>query len=115
MEFKTELVHPGTLTQRQSQIMVMVCNGLSDKMISDALAISLNTVARHIDAVYDKLGLHNAHLNRRVALLRVAIGSGMVKFLCVALSCSALLQDVNPSTPVCRLSGGRVSSARRFD
>jgi DNA-binding NarL/FixJ family response regulator len=79
MEFDTELIHSGSLTPRETEVMLLVCSALADKDIAERLAISLNTVARHLEMIYIKMGLHQGRLNRRTALLRTALATGMVQ------------------------------------
>lgn len=81
MKFKTELIHPGKLTPRESEILCLLCSAMSDKDIGRTLAISLATVGSHLISVYLKLGIHHAQLNRRMAVMRVALASGMVRLV----------------------------------
>ena len=81
MKFKTELIQPGRLTPREAEIMLLVCDAMSDKDISRTLAISLNTVSRHLHAIYVKMGIYHSRLNRRVSMTREALSQGMVRLL----------------------------------
>lgn len=65
LETGAQLAEP--LTQRESQVMALVQQGLSNKDIADALFISLNTLKVHIRNVYGKMGVEN----RTQALLKV--------------------------------------------
>lgn len=47
------------LTQRETDILTYLCQGLSYKMIADALCISLETVHSHIEHIYQKLHVHS--------------------------------------------------------
>ena len=81
MKFKTELINPGPLSPREAQVMVMVCDALSDKDISRTLEISLKTVSNHLNMIYIKLGIYQSQLNHRVSMARVALSQGMVRLL----------------------------------
>jgi DNA-binding NarL/FixJ family response regulator len=50
-----------TLTAREHQVLVALSHGEQYKEIADGLGISINTVRRHIMAIYDKL-----HVNSRL-------------------------------------------------
>ncbi len=47
------------LTKRQTDVVFLVCEGLSNARISEKLFISEYTVANHIRSVYEKLGVSN--------------------------------------------------------
>lgn len=47
------------LTDRENQILSMLVDGLSYKMIADRSAISFHTVNSHIRKIYDKLHVHS--------------------------------------------------------
>ena len=55
---KVTLVKP--LSERELQILTLLANGNARKEISSQLNISLNTVAYHIDHIYEKLNVENA-------------------------------------------------------
>jgi DNA-binding CsgD family transcriptional regulator len=48
-----------TLTAREHQVLVALSQGQQYKEIADTLGISINTVRRHIMAIYDKLHVHS--------------------------------------------------------
>jgi len=52
-------VHPGGLTQRESEIARLVSNGLTNREIADSLTLSVRTVETHVDRILTKLGFHN--------------------------------------------------------
>ncbi len=50
------------LTNRESQVLILLSDGLSQKEIAAKLYLSLNTVRRHLQNAYDKLGVSNKTL-----------------------------------------------------
>jgi DNA-binding NarL/FixJ family response regulator len=52
-------VLPGTLTQREGEIMRFVCAGLSNKEIGRELNLSDGTIKIHLHHIYQKLAIHN--------------------------------------------------------
>ena len=48
----------GTLTAREAQILKLVQEGMSNKMISRTLGIELPTVKNHVHSILAKLGVH---------------------------------------------------------
>jgi PAS domain S-box-containing protein len=52
------------LTPREREVLGLICEGLSDKAISQKLSLSGNTVRNHVAAVYAKIGV-----NRRAAAI----------------------------------------------
>jgi two-component system, NarL family, nitrate/nitrite response regulator NarL len=50
---------PGTLTQREGEIMRLVCAGLSNKEIGRELNLSDGTIKVHLHHIYRKLAIHN--------------------------------------------------------
>jgi DNA-binding NarL/FixJ family response regulator len=63
---------PPRLTDRETEILREVANGLSSRQIADRLRISYRTVQNHTQNVLNKLQLHN-----RVELARYAIERGL--------------------------------------
>lgn len=49
----------GSLTQRESQILQLLVEGLNYMMIAERLFISLDTVRNHIRHIYEKLQVHS--------------------------------------------------------
>ena len=49
---------PGALTAREAQILRLVQEGMSNKMISRTLGIELPTVKNHVHSILVKLGVH---------------------------------------------------------
>jgi PAS domain S-box-containing protein len=46
------------LTNREREVLGLICQGMSDPAISKHLSLSLNTVRNHVASMYRKLGLH---------------------------------------------------------
>ena len=61
------------LTGRENEILSMLVQGLSYKMIADRCFISLNTVNTHIQHIYEKL-----HVNSAIEAVTKAIGNRIV-------------------------------------
>jgi DNA-binding NarL/FixJ family response regulator len=49
---------PNSLTARESQILKLLQQGMSNKMISRSLGIELPTVKNHVHSILAKLGIH---------------------------------------------------------
>jgi two-component system, NarL family, nitrate/nitrite response regulator NarL len=49
---------PATLTARETQILKLLQQGMSNKMISRSLGIELPTVKNHVHSILAKLGIH---------------------------------------------------------
>jgi DNA-binding CsgD family transcriptional regulator len=50
---------PGSLSERESQVLRLVATGKTNRDIAEALFISEKTVARHVSNIFDKLGVSN--------------------------------------------------------
>jgi DNA-binding NarL/FixJ family response regulator len=59
-----------TLTPRESEVAVLVVEGLSDREIADRLYLSRFTVSQHVKGIYRTLGVDS-----RVALTRLLLGA----------------------------------------
>lgn len=59
------------LSGRQLEVAQLVATGLSNAKVAAALSISPNTVARHLENIYDRLGMRS-----RTALARWLIDTG---------------------------------------
>ena len=62
------------LTPRETEVVKLIAEGLTNTEIAQALVISQKTVARHRSNLLEKLGLHD-----RVALTRYAIREGLIE------------------------------------
>lgn len=63
----------GVLTNREREIVALVAQGLSSKMIADKLFISVNTVESHRKRIFKKLNIHNC-----TELVRYAVNEGLI-------------------------------------
>jgi two-component system, NarL family, nitrate/nitrite response regulator NarL len=59
-----------TLTAREREIALLVCDGLTNKQLGQRLDLTEGTVKVHLHKIYRKLGLHN-----RAALSALAVAS----------------------------------------
>jgi DNA-binding CsgD family transcriptional regulator len=70
-EVATETSAPGAelnLTKREVEVLRLVSDGLSDKLIAADLGISVNTVRSHLDRIGEKTGLRKRSELTRLAL-----------------------------------------------
>jgi DNA-binding CsgD family transcriptional regulator len=63
-------VPDGVLSERETEVLVRVADGMRNREIAQALWIAPGTVRKHLDNIYAKLGVHSrtaaaAHLRRR--------------------------------------------------
>jgi two-component system, NarL family, nitrate/nitrite response regulator NarL len=65
-------VEDSTLTRRESEILELVANGLSNKEIANELSITEGTVKNHVHNSLEKL-----HLTNRVQAAAYAVRKGM--------------------------------------
>ncbi len=65
------LVEP--LTERESEVLQLLAQGLANKQIATALSISEHTVKFHVSAIYTKFGATN-----RTEAVRVGVRKGLV-------------------------------------
>ncbi len=61
---------PEDLTEREADVLQLLCQGDSDKQIADALHISPRTVQGHLRHIYAKLGVHSRTEAMHLALER---------------------------------------------
>lgn len=62
------------LTPRESEVLALLAEGLTNTEIGDILSISPKTVARHRENIMDKLNLHS-----RTELVKYAIRKGIIE------------------------------------
>ena len=46
------------LTQREREVLALICRGLDDKSIARTLDVSSNTVRNHVARIYSKIGVN---------------------------------------------------------
>jgi DNA-binding NarL/FixJ family response regulator len=54
-----EAVRIASLTEREHQVIRLICEGLPNKQIGERMHISETTVRHHLTSIFDKLGLAN--------------------------------------------------------
>ena len=74
-----EIVDKKQLTLKESEVLRLISAGLPDKAIARVLGIHVKTLSKHIDHVYEKLGIRCLAINTRCTAIGVAVSKGMVK------------------------------------
>jgi two-component system nitrate/nitrite response regulator NarL len=64
---------PGSLTERENEVLVQIAGGLSNKEIACKLGVGVRTVETHRERIMRKLDIHSA-----AGLTRYAISNGLV-------------------------------------
>ena len=64
----------GTLSERETEVVVLAARGLSNRLIGEELHISEATVKRHLANIYQKVGVHSRNEVVRTALVEQWIG-----------------------------------------
>lgn len=94
------------LSDKESRVLELLCEGQTDKMIARSLAISIKTVECHCGHIYQKLLERTDSVNNRCAAISTAVARGMVllstRVLVVVLMVSAAGFD-DPAARVGRL------------
>jgi len=98
MQLEAKIIDKKNLTPTEAKVLVELCCAKQTKSISAALGISIKVVERHIDHIYEKLGVQWTSVNKRSAAILIAIQTGMVKtflrsVVAVLVLQSALLTD----------------------
>jgi DNA-binding CsgD family transcriptional regulator len=60
------------LSAREAEVLRLVAQGMTSALVAEVLFISPNTVNRHLNSIYGKLGL-----NSRAAATRFAVENGL--------------------------------------
>lgn len=58
------------LTERERQVLDLLAQGMTNKEIADTLVISVNTVKRHLKAIFEKLRIHTRSAAAARSILR---------------------------------------------
>jgi DNA-binding NarL/FixJ family response regulator len=69
-----EVAKIATLTEREREVIALICEGLQNKLIGERLFISETTVRHHLTSIFDKLGVTN-----RLELVIYAYRHGLAK------------------------------------
>ena len=64
---------PSPLTNREEEILKLLCDGMNYRSISDQLFLSTHTVKTHIKNIYKKL-----HVNNRAGAVKKALEDGLI-------------------------------------
>ncbi len=115
MKLHAQMIDKKQLTQREADMFELMCSGLQNKSISTALGISIKVVEKHIDHIYEKLGIRWQSVNKRSAALLIAIHNGMIKtvlhsIFAVLIFEMLLITDKDLIRPVSRIT--RVTHSR---
>jgi ATP/maltotriose-dependent transcriptional regulator MalT len=68
----------GALSERESEVLVLVARGLSNLQVATELNISEATIKRHLANVYQKIGVNSRSGAVRMALMEQWIGLGEI-------------------------------------
>lgn len=79
MHLDAEIVDKKNLTTTEAKVLVELCCAKQSKGIANALGMSIKRVEKHIDSIYEKLGVRWLSINKRSAAILIAIQTGMVK------------------------------------
>lgn len=67
VERRTKSSPLDSLTERESEVLALIAEGLSNAGIAHKLVITTSAVERHVSSIFDKLGLHQSpEQHRRV-------------------------------------------------
>lgn len=69
-----ETARINSLTEREREVIALICEGLQNKLIGERLFISETTVRHHLTSIFDKLGVTN-----RLELVIYAYRHGLAK------------------------------------
>ncbi len=71
------------LTARETELLQLIAEGYSSKVMASDLGLSIKTVEKHRQSVMDKLGIHDI-----AGLTRLAIATGIVENRCQHAHCN---------------------------
>ena len=69
MKEKTPKERFATLTEREREVLLLVCQHVGQQEIADEFVLSINTIKRHMFNIHNKLGLHDHKKTERVLAL----------------------------------------------
>jgi LuxR family maltose regulon positive regulatory protein len=78
-ELRVELlprVKHGELTERQQEVADLLMEGMRNQEIAEALGLSLHTVRRHMEQIFQRLGVNNRHDAADVLRAKATLRSG---------------------------------------
>lgn len=88
------------LTDRERQVLALICQGLSDQEMSEALKLSRNTIRNHVFSLYQKIGV-----NRRGSAIIWARERGFT-------GKEAISRDKTIARPLMKRKGGHARGAK---
>lgn len=106
-QIKAEFLDTGRLTPREVDVAALMAEGLSDKDISRALAISIRTVAAHTASIYGKLDLRCQSINTRCTAIITMVARGMIKLSVNSLVFALAVGAAQLDDPARRTGNGR--------
>lgn len=74
-----ELLKNNGFTQREIDVLTLICTGISDKQIAKTLLISNKTVVAHKSSAYQKIGVKNKSLNARCSAIINLVADEIIK------------------------------------
>ena len=78
-ELAAEIVDSGGLSERQAEVLRLICEGATDKSIARRLAISAKTVAANTDQIYLRMAIRQDAINMRCTAIATAVARGMIR------------------------------------
>ncbi|HZU70541.1 MAG TPA: LuxR C-terminal-related transcriptional regulator [Ktedonobacteraceae bacterium] len=69
-----------TLTKREREVLALMCRGYDQKAIAKELGVTVATVSKHQQNIYEQLGVHNTHDALQVAF-QAGLFSPLEEFL----------------------------------
>jgi len=109
MNIYAKVIDKRDLTDRESEILALICEAAPDKVIARKLAISIKTVSAHCEHIYLKLQVRQASINVRCATIGNAVARGMVQLSTTALCLWLMLSTAGLDDQAIRV--GRPKSA----
>jgi DNA-binding NarL/FixJ family response regulator len=108
MKIKAEVIDKGNLTDRESEVLTLICEGKPDKAIANLLSISTKGVEAHTAHIYEKLNVRNAVINARCAAISASVARGMVKLSTHAICAWLIVGAIHMDDQAVRCGRGRI-------